>query len=103
MQHKKASLAFLYVPDREGLTNFVIHMVFQHVGLSLIIDNNKHLNFEMAVIVIHWMEKCTKYNTTICKKFNGKIFKDSFKTGFNKRYELMCSVDVQEKRACINN
>ena len=31
------------------ITPFVLHIVFQNVGLSWIIDNNKHIKFEMDV------------------------------------------------------
>ena len=40
-------------------------MVFQHFGLSLIIDNNNHLKFEIDVKGIQWMDKVPWYNTTI--------------------------------------
>ena len=31
------------------ITPFIIHVVLKHVGLSWIIDNNKHLNFDIEV------------------------------------------------------
>ena len=68
-------------------------MVFLSVGLSWIIENNKHINFEMGVQDSQCMDKGTWYNTIICTKLNGKIFENYFKIGRKYRYELMCSVD----------
>ena len=48
----------------------------------------------MDVIGSQWMDKGPWYNTTICTKLNGQIFKDYFKTGRKDRYEFMCAVDV---------
>ena len=62
-------------------------MVFQHVELSFIIKNNKHLKVEMYAQVSQWMEKGPWYNTTICTKQNGQIFGDYLK---------------QDTRTCMN-
>ena len=37
------------------------------------------------------------YNTTICTKLNGQIFKDYFKTVHKDRCDLMCSFDAYDK------
>ena len=44
----------------------------------------------MAVIGSQYMDKGPWYNTTICTKLNGQIFKDYLKTGRKDRYELIC-------------
>ena len=72
-------------------------MLFQHVGLSWIIEKNKHLKFEMGVQDSQCMDKGTWYNTIICTKLHGKIFENYFKIGRKYRYELMCSVDAYDK------
>ena len=85
------------------ITPFVIQMVFQHVGLLLIINNNKYLKFEMNVQVSQWMDKSPWYNITILTKLNGQIFKDYFRTVCKDMYELMCAVYVYAKIACTND
>ena len=40
-------------------------MVFQHVGLSWIIENNMQLKFDMEVKRRQYMEKVPWYNTKI--------------------------------------
>ena len=37
------------------------------------------------------------YNTTICTKLNGQIFKDYLRTGLKERYDLMCYIDAYDK------
>ena len=64
-------------------------MVFNHVGLSWIIDNNIHLKFDMEVQGRKCMEKVPWYNTTTCSQLNGHSFEDFFKTLCKDRYELM--------------
>ena len=55
------------------ITNFVLHMLFQHVVSSWIIENNNHIKFEMNVEYTQCMYKFPWYNTTIFKKLNGQI------------------------------
>ena len=83
------------------ITSFVIHTVFQHVGLFWIIDNNKHLKFEMDAQDSQCMDKGPWYNTTICTKLNDQSFEYYFKkytmTGMS-----LCVLLMRIKRACIN-
>ena len=72
-------------------------MVFQHFGLLWITNKNKYIKFEMNVQDSHWTDKCPCYNTTICTKVKGKIFKDYFKTGHKYRYELIYAAYAYNK------
>ena len=59
--------------------------------------NNKYYKFEMNLEDTQWTEKGTWYNTTICAKLKGKIFKDYLKIRQKYRYNLMCYVDAYNK------
>ena len=72
-------------------------MVFTHVLLSSIYNNNQQLKFEMAIQSNKSMDKCPWYNKTIRIKLNGQIFEDYLKTGRKYRYESMCYVDGYDK------
>ena len=37
------------------------------------------------------------YNTSICKKFHGKVFEGFIRNSRNGRYNIMCSIGVHEK------
>ena len=39
----------------------------------------------------------TWYNTSICKKLHGKVFEEFIRNERNDPYNIMCSIDAQEK------
>ena len=39
----------------------------------------------------------TWYNTSICKKLHGKLFEEFIRNVRTERYNLMCSIDANEK------
>ena len=59
---------------------FFLRVVLQHVGLSWIIDINKHLKLDIEVQCRQWLYNCQWYNTTIFLQLNDQIF-----TGFSKQ------------------
>ena len=61
-------------------------MVVQHIGILWILEDNKHLKFEMDVQVSQWMEKGPWYNTTIFTRLNGQSLEEELKTGRRDRY-----------------
>ena len=71
-------------------------MVFHNFGLLWIINNNKHLKFEVNLQGSYCMDKGPCYNTTIFSKLYCQILKDYLKTGRKDRYEFMCAVDVYD-------
>ena len=76
-------------------------MLFQNVVLSWIIENNKHIKFEMNVEDSQFMDKVSWYNTNICKKLNGQSFEDYFRTIPKDRYEFICSVGEYVLLCCV--
>ena len=79
------------------ITSFVLHSVFQNVGLLWIIDKNKHYSLEIDLEDTKCTDRSHWYNTTICTKLNGQTFGYYLKTVQKDRYDLMCSVDAHYK------
>ena len=46
----------------------------------------------------NWLNKCPWYNTAICSKLHGNIFKDIIKNVITDRYHLMCSIISHDKQ-----
>ena len=80
-----------------AINNFVIHVVFQNVGLYWIIENKNNLKFDMNKHCNQRTENGPWYNTTILSQLNSKNFEDYLKKGHRYRYELMCDVDECSK------
>ena len=66
--------------------------MLHRVGLSLIIDTNKHLGFDIGHNCNKWTQNGPLYNKTICSQSSGHNFEDYFTTGRKERYELLCDV-----------
>ena len=54
-------------------------------------------SFKWMYKAVNLWKKNSWYNTIICTKLNGKIFKYSSKTGRKDSYELMYDVDLYDK------
>ena len=79
------------------ITPFVLRVVLEHVGLSWIIDKNKHLNFDIGIQLRQWTYKSPRYNTTIFLQLNGQSFKDFLKTECKYRNKFMFDIDSYNK------
>ena len=48
----------------------------------------------MEKLNLDWITGDPWYNTSICKKLNGKVFEGFIRNEINDRYNIMCSIDV---------
>ena len=72
-------------------------MVFKHVGLSWIIQSKQNLNFDFQHNCTSWILNIPWYNTTICSRWHGLLFGDYVKTARHDQYNLMCSIEADER------
>ena len=82
---------------KDVITPFVFNTVLQNVGISWIIETNKHLEYDMDKHNSDCITGGTWYNTFLCKKLHGKVFEEFIRNTRTDRYNLMCSIDEQEK------
>ena len=78
------AIAYKFVSEEclnRFITPFVIHSVFQYVGLLWIADDNNNYKFEIGLEDTQYTDKVPWYNATISKKLNGQSSKDYLKTG----------------------
>ena len=80
----------------EDINTFVLHVVIQHVVMSWIIDNNKHIKFDIYQKCSKWMQTFPWYHTTIIYQLIGHKFEDYFTAGCKARYELLCAADAHD-------
>ena len=59
---------------KDIFTFFVFNTVLHHVGILWIIETNKDLEYDMEKYNPYLMTGGPWYNTSICKKLNGKLF-----------------------------
>ena len=72
-------------------------MVFQHVGLSWIIQSNQQLNFDFQHHCPSWILNGPGYNTNTRSKLYGSLFEDYVTTTRRYRYNLMCSIEAHKR------
>ena len=81
------------------ITKFVLNAIFYHVGMSWIICfNNKMLCEIEGNDYPNQFNKGTWYNTSICSKFQGKVFEYFIKHARIYRYNIMCSIIEHDKQ-----
>ena len=91
----------LYLKDKifkEIFTQFVLNSVLYHVGLSWIITSNKHIKYETEEKIPDWLNKGPWYNTTICSKLYGTVFKYYIRNDRTKIYNIMCSITAHDRK-----
>ena len=72
-------------------------MVFQHIGLYLIIQPNKNLSFDFQKHCTSWILNGTWYNTMECPLLHGLVFEEFVTTDKHDKYNLMCSIEAHKK------
>ena len=58
------------------ITSFVFNTVLHHVGMSCIINTNKHLEYDTDKNNSYWIKVGPWYNTSIFKNLYGKVLKE---------------------------
>ena len=53
--------------------------------------------FDFQKHLIHWILNDPWYNTVICSRFHGSVFKEFFTTSKRDKYTLICSSETHEK------
>ena len=79
------------------ITSFVLNIVLRHVGMSWIIETNKHLEYNMEKKDSDWIIGGPSYNTFICKNLYRKVFEEFIMNAITDRYNIMCFIDAHEK------
>ena len=79
------------------ITNFMLNIMLHHVGMLWIIETHEQLKNYMDKHNSEWMAGGPWYNTSICKKLHGKVFKGFIRNARTERYNIMCSIDTHEK------
>ena len=77
------------------ITAFVLNTMLHHVGILWIIETYEQLQYDMNKHNPEWMTDGPWYNTSICKKLYGKMFKVLQINARTDRYNIMCSVYAQ--------
>ena len=72
-------------------------MVFPHVDLSFIVHSKQNLNFYFQHHCPSWILNGPWYNTTICPRLQTLLFGYSVTTNIHYRYNLMCSIEDNER------
>ena len=62
-----------------------------------IIENHEELKYDMDIKTSYWLTGSPWYNTSICKKLNGKLFEGFIINARTDRYNIICSVDAYER------
>ena len=75
----------------------MLNKVLHHVGMSLIIKTNKHLEYDMGKHNSDWLTCGPWYNTFICKKLHGKVFEEFIRNERTDRYNIVCSIYEHKK------
>ena len=79
------------------ITTFVLNKMLHHLGMLLIIETHEQLKYDMYKHNSEWMTGGTWYNTSICKKLHGHVFEVFIRNSRTDRYNIMCSIDANEK------
>ena len=79
------------------ITNFLWNTMLDHVGMIWIIETHEQLQYDMDEQNSKWMTGSTWYNTSICEKLHGKLFEVFIINERTDRYNIMCSIDANEK------
>ena len=79
------------------IASFLLNKVLQHVGMSWIVEANKHLEYDMEKHNSYWITGSPWHNTFICKKLHGKVFEAFIRNARTDRYNLVCSIDAHEE------
>ena len=79
------------------ITTFALNTMLHHVGMLWINENHKKLNYDMEIQNSDLIIFGPWYDTTICKKLDGKLFERFNINARTGRYHIMCSIDEYEK------
>ena len=79
------------------ITTIVLNTMLQHVDMLWIIETHEQLQYDMDEQNSEWMTGGPWYNTSICKKLHGNVFEGFIINARTDRYNIMCSIDAQER------
>ena len=68
------------------------------MGLWWIISWNKHIKYEIEENNPFWLNIGPWYNTDICSKLHGTVFKDFIRNHRTSRYNILCSITAHGKQ-----
>ena len=76
----------------------MLNAVLHHVGLSWMISSNKKIKYDTKENNYpDWLNKCPRYNTTICFKLHGTVFDDFIRNYRTDRCNIMCYITAHDK------
>ena len=90
-------------PIEDFIAPFVSNIVFEHVGLTWIINTNQELNFYFQHPCTSWILNGPLYNTMICSQLHGFYFEDCVTTTRRDIYNIMCSIEDHDREHPIVN
>ena len=61
------------------------------------IENHEELKYYIYIQNSYWLTCGPWYNRYICKKLNGKLFEVFIINAITDRYNIMCSIDENER------
>ena len=96
--HRSTSLYLKDKTVQEMITIFLLNTVFNNVGLSWIISSNNQTKYEIEENNINWLNKGLWYNTSICSKLHGTMFKYFSRNSRIDRYNLICCITANDKQ-----
>ena len=79
------------------ITTYVLNTMLHHVGMLWIIETREKLQYDIDKHNSEWMTGGSWYNTSICKKLHVKVFEGFIINSITDRYNIMCSIDANEK------
>ena len=94
---EKCCLLVRKTSNRKFHQSFVTNMVFQHVGLSWIIQSNQKLNFYFQHHCTSWIINVPLYNTTICSQLLGFLFGYCVTEFRRERYNIINSIEYNKR------
>ena len=81
------------------ITKFVLNTILHYVGMSWIISSNKEMKYEIDKSNHQdWLNKCPRYNTSICSRLHGSMFENFITHARTDRYNILCSLVAPDKK-----
>ena len=81
------------------ITKFVLNKILHHLGMPCIICSNEEMLYEMDESNNpNWLNKYPLYNTSICSRFHGILFRNFITHARTNRYNIMCYLVAHDKK-----
>ena len=83
---------------KDMVTRFALNSVLHHVDLSLIIETNQKLEYDIDKNIPYWITDGTWHKKSICIKLNGTVSKKYIRNARTDIYNIMCYIYAHDKQ-----